>query len=62
MGLLRLCCGFWSGIDGSSVMQHNVVHKRVGHTSEWVKILYTLHSISHNINNIRNIETKQIAL
>ena len=23
MGLLRLCCGFWSGIDGSSVMQHS---------------------------------------
>lgn len=22
MGLLRLCCGFWVGIDGSSVMKH----------------------------------------
>jgi hypothetical protein len=40
----------------------NVVHKRVGHTSEWVKILHILPSTINYTSNIEDIETKQIAL
>jgi hypothetical protein len=40
----------------------NVVHKRVGHTSEWVKILHILPSTINCTSNIEDIETKQIAL
>ena len=39
----------------------NVLGKRAGQASEPVKILYILYLISHNINNIGDIETKQIA-
>ena len=42
-------------------MRYNVLGKRAGQASEPVKILYILYSISHNINNIGDIETKQIA-
>jgi hypothetical protein len=41
--------------------RYNVLGKRAGQASEPVKILHILHSMSHNINNIRDIETKQIA-
>ena len=46
----------------SSRPPYNVVHKRVGHTSEWVKILHILHSTTHHTSNIEDMETKQIAL
>jgi hypothetical protein len=39
---------------------NNVLGKRAGQASEPVKILHILYSISHNINNIGDIETKQI--
>jgi hypothetical protein len=42
-------------------VRYNVLGKRAGQASEPVKILHILHSMSHNINNIRDIETKQIA-
>jgi hypothetical protein len=47
---------------GRMVSNNNVLHKRVDHTSEWIKILYISYSMTQNTSNIEDIETKQIAL